>query len=68
MISGHAYAIIDLYEFNILYKQGTIYESGYIIRNYKTKIELLIKEIEEKDNNIKKFKNNIEECKKIMIL
>ena len=54
MISGHSYAIIDLYEFNILYKQGTIYESDYTIKNYNFNCSLKKIEInndENKDNN-----------------
>ena len=30
LISGHSYAIIDLFEFNVFYKKGTITESNYI--------------------------------------
>ena len=54
LISGHSYAIIDLYEFNILYKQGTIYESDYTIKNYNFNCSLKKIEInndENKDNN-----------------
>ena len=29
LISGHSYAIIDLFEFNVAYNKGTIYESDY---------------------------------------
>ena len=29
LISGHSYAVIDLFEFNIFYKKGTISESSY---------------------------------------
>ena len=29
LISGHSYAIIDIFEFNVLYSKGTIYESDY---------------------------------------
>ena len=33
LISGHSYAIIDLFEFNVVYKKGTIYESDYETKN-----------------------------------
>ena len=54
LISGHSYAIIDLFEFNVAYENGTISESDY--ESYSFKCSPLKKEeSEENDDNILKI-------------
>ena len=46
LISGHSYAVIDLFEFNMFYKKGTISES-----NYKKNNSNNLRENNYEDNN-----------------
>ena len=52
LISGHSYAIIDLFEFNIFYKKGTIYESDYESNILKCGINKKEENSSKSDNNI----------------
>ena len=47
LISGHSYAVIDLFEFNMFYKKGTISE-----RNYKQNKNNSINNKYEENNNV----------------
>ena len=51
LISGHSYAIIDLFEFNVFYKKGTISESDYESNIFNCKLSL-------KKENSKNNKDN----------
>ena len=49
LISGHSYAIIDLFEFNVIYNKGTILEADYNDKNFCYNINPFEKD---KNNNI----------------
>ena len=53
LISGHSYAILDLFEFNIFYKKGTISESDY--ENNIFNCNLSKKEEDSSNNNDNKI-------------
>ena len=50
LISGHSYAIIDLFEFNVFYKKGTISESDYEINNSNCNISIKKENISDNNN------------------
>ena len=55
LISGHSYAIIDLFEFNVIYKKGTIYESDYESNIFNCGINKKEENTTKNDNNILKI-------------
>ena len=53
LISGHSYAVIDLFEFNMFYKKGTISESNY---KQKENIKSISNKYEDNNNVLRIMK------------
>ena len=51
LISGHSYAIIDLFEFNVFYKKGTISESDYESNNFNCNVSIKKENVADNNNN-----------------